>query len=368
MIHFNRRSFGASGVIFCAFFTFAAIAWAGSYSGGTGTAEDPYKISTVADWQELIAASGDWDKSFILLNDIDFGGVSVSPIGNDTTAFSGVFDGNGHTISGFTDDCRWWDDEIGIGICRDRLKGLFGKNLGTLQNLGLLNCNIVGGTYVGCLVARNQGIIVNCFSTGSVSGTDIVGGLVGFNEGDGMIVNCYSKAEVWGRNAVGGLVGVFIGGTICNCYSTGPVGGYAYWYGGLVGDCYDPGGILNSFWDTQTSGEPHGGGGGTGKTTAEMKALSTFTLVGWDFVGESVNGTAEVWRMCADGVDYPRLSWEFSGGGDFACPDGVALEDLLYLAERWMAGTPETIGTADWNRDGKVDMIDLATLSGNWGK
>jgi len=30
---------------------------AGTYSGGSGTAEDPYKISTVADWQELIATS-----------------------------------------------------------------------------------------------------------------------------------------------------------------------------------------------------------------------------------------------------------------------------------------------------------------------
>jgi len=99
-----------------------------------------------------------------------------------------------------------------------------------------------------------------------------------------------------------------------------------------------------------------------------MKTISTFTDAGWDFVGESKKGTKDVWRMCADGVDYPRLSWEFSGGGDMDCPDGVTLEDLLYLAGRWMASTPATFGAADANADGRVDLLDLAILSENWGR
>jgi hypothetical protein len=41
-----------------------------------------------------------------------------------------------------------------------------------------------------------------------------------------------------------------------------------------------------------------------------MKTLSTFTSAGWDFVGETANGTNDYWRMCVDGVDYPRLAWE----------------------------------------------------------
>ena len=57
---------------------------------------------------------------------------------------------------------------------------------------------------------------------------------------------------------------------------------------------------------------------------------------GWDFVGESVNGQNEIWRMCQDGVDYPRLSWEFARAGDFACADGVDLADLQALAEHWL--------------------------------
>ncbi|NLH16546.1 MAG: hypothetical protein GX455_08205 [Phycisphaerae bacterium] len=122
--------------------------------------------------------------------------------------------------------------------------------------------------------------------------------------------------------------------------------------------------ITASFWDTETSGQTSSAGG-VGLTTAEMKTLSTFTEAGWDFVGEAANGTKDVWRMCADGVDYPRLSWEFSQGGDFDCPDGVTLEDLLYLAGRWMANTPEMIGAADANGDGKVDLADFAAFAEN---
>jgi hypothetical protein len=345
----------------------AAGASAGTYSGGTGTAEDPYKIGTVADWKELIAASGDWGKHFILLNDIDFGGVLLTPVGNSTTPFTGVFDGNGHTISRLALGSCWFDDESGW-VCFANYVGLFGKNLGTIRNLGLLDCHLEGRSYVGCLTAVNEGIIQNCYSSGSVFGLDITGGLVGWNGQGGMIVNCYSRVKAWGRDAIGGLVGVFGGGTISNCYSTGPVEGYRSFYGGLVGDCFgcDSLSILNSFWDTQTSGEPHGGGGGVGLTTAEMKTLSTFADAGWDFVGEATNGTEDVWRMCADGISYPRLSWEFSGHGDFACPDGMGLDDLLYLAGRWMASTPETVGAADGNGDGRVDMVDLAMVSEYW--
>jgi hypothetical protein len=74
MLDSHKRGFGPTGVIFCAFFTFAAIVCAGTYSGGSGTAEDPYKISTVADWKYLTYTSADWGKNFILLNDIDFQG------------------------------------------------------------------------------------------------------------------------------------------------------------------------------------------------------------------------------------------------------------------------------------------------------
>ena len=95
-----------AGLIFCAFFTFAAMVCAGTYSGGSGTAEDPYQISTVADWQEL-SATPMTGKSLYSLNDLDFEGVTVNPIGYADfdqegqifgIPFTGIFDGNGFTI------------------------------------------------------------------------------------------------------------------------------------------------------------------------------------------------------------------------------------------------------------------------------
>ncbi len=67
-------------------------------------------------------------------------------------------------------------------------------------------------------------------------------------------------------------------------------------------------------------------------------------------------------------ADYPRLAWEYSTGGDFACPEGVALDDLLYLSERWLATTPATAGAADANGDGKVNLYDFVALSSGWMK
>ena len=74
---------------------------------------------------------------------------------------------------------------------------------------------------------------------------------------------------------------------------------------------YDSGVTEFSFWDTQTSGMTTSEGG-TGKTTAEMQTQNTFTDAGWDFVGEDVNGTDDIWDI--EGTNYPNLSWQFFSG------------------------------------------------------
>jgi len=156
--------------------------------------------------------------------------------------------------------------------------------------------------------------------------------------------------------------------TVSNCYATGSVSGSSI-VGGLVGYDYF-GTVTASFWDIDTSGQLTSAGG-EGKTTAEMKTLSTFTSAGWDFVGETANGYLDTWRMCADGVDYPQLNWE-SISGDFACPNGVNVEDLSYLVERWLlincTSSNNYCGGADINGSGMVNMFDFAAFAENWLK
>jgi hypothetical protein len=94
-------------------------------------------------------------------------------------------------------------------------------------------------------------------------------------------------------------------GTISNSYSTGSVTGDNN-VGGLVGSGR-VNNVSNSFWDIETSGQSSSEGG-TGLPTAEMQTMSTFTDVGWDFVGETFNGIEDIWFIPQQ--DYPHLWWE----------------------------------------------------------
>ena len=248
-----------------------------------------------------------------------------------------------------------------------KIGGLVGYNSGKITACYATGTISSSADYseVGGLVGENfYGTLLVCYAMGRVSGYEYVGGLVGRHYND-TITACYATGAVNGNFDVGGLVGYNEYGAITDCYASGFVRGSGDTAGGLVGRNNYDGTVESCFWDKQTTGQPDGYPG-TALTTAEMKTISTFTGAGWDFVGESANGTADVWRICVDGVDYPRLSWEFSQDGDLNCPDGVGLEDLVYLAGRWMKGTAATSGAADSDGDGKVDLADFGIVASNW--
>jgi len=162
--------------------------------------------------------------------------------------------------------------------------------------------NIDGNSGIGGLAGHNKGLITNSYSSGSVSGSDdIIGGLVGCNEGGGTIDTSYSNSDVSGDGGVGGLVGVNGGkeeehGAIRKSYSTGSVSGDEN-VGGLVGDNGD-GNVADSYYDINTSGCSDTGKGEP-KTTAEMTHQATF--VGWDF--------SSIWKI-EEGKSYPCFMWQ----------------------------------------------------------
>ena len=170
------------------------------------------------------------------------------------------------------------------------------------------------GAWVGGLVGLNyDGRVTQCYSTMAVTGSQAIGGLVGGNSQMSMIAMSHSTARVHGDASIGGLAGWNLG-NVTQCYSTGAVNGTDK-AGGLVGIDYVSrrgvtyvGQAVDSFWDSEASGRTTSAGG-TGKTTAEMQTASTFLEAGWDFVGESANGTEDIWWIL-EGKDYPRLWWE----------------------------------------------------------
>jgi hypothetical protein len=238
------------------------------YSGGSGEPNNPYQIGSAVDLLELAADANDYNKPFVLMADINLVSYSFTTavIAPDTdnsnstfegTAFTGVFDGNNHTISNLTIDTN--------GAGNDYL-GLFGyASGGEIKNLALENISITGGNdsyYLGGLAGYNQSNISNCCSTGNVSGGDnsgYLGGLMGQNAGS--ISNCYSTGNFTGgvnSYYLGGLVG-YNYGSISNCYSTGAVtggdglvdiGGLVGWNYGSINNCYATGTVTggdNSF-------------------------------------------------------------------------------------------------------------------------
>ncbi len=171
---------------------------------------------------------------------------------------------------------------------------------------------VSGSGLVGGLVGVNDGVVNQCYSEGEAIGLGYVGGLIGYNRW-GMICTSYSQASVNGGYPVGGLTGSN-GSTITQCYSTGKVSGDGDGVGGFAGYNYISGNdsISSSFRDIETSGQMISTGDAIGMNTIEMQTATTFLDAGWDFVNETTNGTEDIWWIL-EGQDYPRLWWELPG-------------------------------------------------------
>ncbi|HUT31615.1 MAG TPA: GLUG motif-containing protein [Sedimentisphaerales bacterium] len=404
---------------------------------GSGTEADPWLIGSLADFNDFTADPNYWDDYTRLETDVNLVGITyttavIAPDMNNTyvdgTVYSGVFDGNNHTISNLT---------IDTADANNCYIGLFGKTdiNSVITNLAIEDCNIISGIdseYVGGLVGYNSGNISNCYASGSVSGGSGVGGLIGENwvETDGgsifisncysagsvsadgiaggligasvvddivysgsifisdcysggsvsadgaestaggligasgllsseigssVITNCYSGSSVSANRDAGGLIGRSFDDDVSNCYATGSVSGPG-WNAGLiagfcsnVSNCYATGSVSGGhnfglfstlvscyhtdsgcFWDTETSGVLIGYHG-IGKTTSEMKMLSTFISAGWDFL--------ETWGI-EDNQTYPFLKLTYPIG-DLNYDHIVNMLDLAIQAGHWLDETEQ---------------------------
>ena len=375
--------------------------FAGTYSGGSGTSGDPYKIATTEDLIELSNTSGDWSwgNYFIQTANISFdedetqvdwnndgspdgsGTSGFEPIGNSSQPASCSYDGQNHTIK-----------NIYINRPNTDYVGLFGwKVSDSVINLGLVNADITGQNNVGAITGKYMcGYeMMNCFSTGTINGAENVGGLVGINDntdiGYSYIGKSYSMCNVSGTNNVGGFIGYNYNGgdyvDIIDCWSSGDVtrsSGTNTSFGAFCGNNYDGGihdsyatgsvfqsdgatalgtdnGFVgtdnsgyygNNFFDTDVSNQSTGTGA-TGKTTAQMQTESTFTNAGWDFTN--------TWAMSSEISfdEYPTLQWT---GAYAEAPSGspyqiTSLPNLVWIAEdnsRWSNDYEQTADINAW--------------------
>ena len=240
-------------IVYCSLLN--AQSWPPQGMQGNGSQGNPWQIAdsshlrALADYVNAANANSDatMNKYYILMNDIDLIGYANwtpigfgrDPINNYFLYFGGNFNGNGKIIRNLTIN-RPMDDRVGLFgyVC-----GVdYGH--GSIENLGVVNCNITGKGSVGSLAGCHQGLaITNCFAIGNVNGwgygsistISCVGGLVG-TINHISVSNCYFTGNVSANNiySVGGLIGYASYSNIFNCYATGSVKGEVS-IGGLVG-------------------------------------------------------------------------------------------------------------------------------------
>lgn len=320
------------------------------YSGGTGLANDEYIIANLNDLNELSINYQDWDRFFIVANDIDATNTNTLdenkgflPIGNDTLPFGGNFDGKTYSINNLTIN-RPTSDYIGLfgnvaqaNILNLTLKsssiigdsivgGIIGySNASTISNLSNDTSNIKGVTMVGgiCGVSKSSDN-TNFLNTGSIEGDSIVGGTIGFSNNDSILYHA-SSGDITGISDVGGIIGYStiskidksqsnsivigtnnVGGLIGNnstnsiinfSYSNGEVSGSVN-TGGLTG--VNAGSILNSYsksivtGTTQFTGGLIGANSGKVDTTYSASQINGTSAISGSFVGANyTNGTID---------------------------------------------------------------------------
>ena len=251
---------------------------------------------------------GKTDINITLDKNIDLTGKGWMPIGTSfDNSYKGTFDGGGHTITGLT------------VTTNDQFVGLFGylNRAGMVKNVVMEGIQITSNHMFGCtggVVGYSWGTIENCSVSGSVSGTDCVGGVVGSQKA-GSIIGCSSSATVKGKHYVGGVAGEKWG-TMTACYATGNVtleiasqknnfgGGVVGLNGGSrVLACYATGNVTST---GSSTGNVHIGGlFGDSYTTVTACYWKNNQERGYKTAPEStkVDGTYVTWQKAVDAMN-----------------------------------------------------------------
>lgn len=170
--------------------------------------------------------SGEKNLNARLMCDIDVSKVklvTIAPIvGNNSVlmdeknalVFNGIFNGNGHTISGMT------NSELKDNVA---LIGSLGTS-GEVRDLKIASVSLDGHRGVAAICVASQGLIQHCeVVSGEISGSAAVAGVCAYNYG--VVQDCVNRATIVGEESVGGLCAMNNMGLIDGCENAGEVVG-----------------------------------------------------------------------------------------------------------------------------------------------
>jgi len=301
--------FGFTGSGFAGGLSFASESSAPSLTIDGQTYTLVYSMTELA--SDLNASTGDFALAGALTPGAGYTGAVVG-------SFGGTFAGLGNTISG-------------LSITGSSGKaGLFGALIGAgeIRDLGLVGGSVAGGSEVGALVGDADGLIINVYSTASVSGTSDVGGLAGYNASTGTLSNdATNGATITGTLIAGGLVGKNAG-TIQQASSSDTVSGGKY-LGGVAG--YTTGTITGASATGSVTGSGSVQallGGLAGYNDGDISASSAGGAV-------SASGSApfDLGGLVGENGTSGDITTSQAAGGSVSAPGGVGLGGLVGVNE-----------------------------------
>jgi hypothetical protein len=266
--------------------------------------------------------------NFILNNDIASPLTVKNPIGSDSAAYGGEFNGNGRKV---TLNISGTSNYVGMFAMLDATANI--------HDLGLTG-NVSGGNYVGAIAGINNGMVANVESNVTVVGSGIVGGLVGQNGAGAIITNAFVEAAIGASTpltatTVGGMVGENMG-TISFAYTTGGVNVVGDNVGGLVGK--NSGAINNAYATGNATGTNYVGGlVGDSVAGTITNAYATGNVSGT--VAGRVSGTA----ISGGGINV----WEYADASLTATTPATPLANVATTTDLYDASWHESVLNVD---------------------
>ena len=194
-------------------------------NSGTGTTHAFMLLSSPADLEYVDAdqtTSGILSANYALNANLALGAYSWIPFGNATTSYSGIFNGQGYLVSGYTVTATAND------------AGFFGSSSGTIENLGVSgSVSGAGFNNIGGVVGYNTGTVEYSYNAGAVTGgtagSGLAGGVVGGIAGDntGTVEYSYNTGAVTGGAGGTGVAATGTNGSGGNGGNGGSAGGIA---------------------------------------------------------------------------------------------------------------------------------------------
>ncbi|TCL42603.1 hypothetical protein [Harryflintia acetispora] len=283
---------------------------AGAFYAGNGTMQSPYRVSTPAQLQHLNRHL-DAGLCFLQINDIDLTGYDSdgnaangnwTPIGISSALFSGTYDGGGYTVSHAT--CS----------LTQNYPGLFGRNSGTIQNLGVTDSSFyTSRDNGGVLCGLSTGSIDRCYAQNSsiTVGGLTAGGLVGYYSGGQKVSDCYTISCTANNSGSfsGGLVGAIDSGSILRCYSLGStVSGPAS--GGLIGGVQPNSGgtasISGCYWQSASASHAFGLSNAGGLDAGCVQLAASGFATASNLPALSIGQEGSAWELLP-GASHPTL-------------------------------------------------------------